>query len=327
MGAGKREVQGAAGWGMQAWQGGGALGTPAILVDGLSKPYGPQRGLFGASFAVQAGEVFGFLGPNGAGKTTLIRILLAYLKPQSGGASILGLDCQREALAIRERIGYVPAEFRLDEHGSAASLLKHLASFRAPGTFRRAEALAERLELPLGGLIRTFSKGMKQKVALIQALMHEPEVLILDEPTEGLDPLMRRSFHEALREAASQGRTVFFSSHQLDEVDRLCDRAAVVGQGRILAVEGIAELRARQTRALRLRFSEALDASALALPQASFVAQSGPTQALFHLQGEAQGLAPALAALPLVDFVLEQAPLEEAFLSFYQSPPSSGSAP
>lgn len=290
----------------------------AMRIEGLTKAFAPGRGLFEASFQVQRGEVFGFLGPNGAGKTTLIRVLLAYLKPQAGRASILGLDCQGEALAIRERIGYVPAEFRLDEHGSAGSLLKHLARFRKAGSYARAEALAERLELPLGGKIRTFSKGMKQKVALIQALMHEPELLILDEPTEGLDPLMRRSFHEALREAAAQGRTVFFSSHQLDEVDRMCDRAAVIGQGRILAVESIGALRDRQTRQLQLHFSEATDASRLALPKAHLVQQSDPFHASFHLQGQAEGLAAALGALPLRDFVLQQAPLEEAFLSFYR---------
>ena len=292
--------------------------TAAIAIEGVTKAFAPGRGLFDVGFEVAEGEIFGFLGPNGAGKTTLIRVLLAYLRPTSGRAQVLGHDCWGDPVAVRRRIGYVPAEFRLDDDGSAASLLRHLARFRAPGAYQRAMALAERLELPLEGRIRTFSKGMKQKGALIQALMHEPDLLILDEPTEGLDPLMRRTFHDALREAARAGRTVFFSSHQLDEVDRLCDRAAVIGKGRILAVETVAGLRARQTRVLRVEFSQPVDAAALALPEATLWRQETPSRALFNVTGAAGPLAAALAALPVADFVLEAAPLEEAFLEFYK---------
>jgi ABC-2 type transport system ATP-binding protein len=292
--------------------------APAIAIEGVTKAFAPGRGVFDVGFAVAPGEIFGFLGPNGAGKTTLIRVLLAYLRPTAGTASILGFDCWRDAVAIRRRIGYVPAEFKLDEEGSAASLLAHLAGFRPPGALDRAHALAERLELPLEGRIRTFSKGMKQKVALIQALMHDPDLLILDEPTEGLDPLMRRTFHDALRDAAAAGRTVFFSSHQLDEVDRLCDRAAVIGKGRILAVEPITGLRARQRRVLRVVFAGPVDAGAIALPGAALERQDAPDRATFRVEGTAGGLPAALAALPVLDFALEPAPLEDAFLEFYR---------
>ena len=292
--------------------------SAAIEIQGITKAFAPERGLFDVSFAVRPGEIFGFLGPNGAGKTTLIRVLLAYLRPTSGQASVLGLDCWREPVAIRRRIGYVPAEFKLDEEGSAASLLAYLARYRAPGALEHARRLAERLELPLEGRIKTFSKGMKQKVALIQALMHGPELLILDEPTEGLDPLMRRHFHDALREVAASGRTVFFSSHQLDEVDRLCDRAAVIGKGRILAVEPLSSLRGRQRRVLRLTFTGPVDAATLALPGAAFERQEAPDRATFRLEGTADALPAALAGLPLADFALEPAPLEDAFLGFYQ---------
>ncbi len=294
---------------------------PAIAIAHVTKAFAPERGLFDVGFDVQPGEIFGFLGPNGAGKTTLIRVLLAYLRPTAGQASILGLDCWRDAVAIRRRIGYVPAEFKLDEEGSAAALLGDLARYRESGAMDRARVLAERLELPIdgrAGRIKTFSKGMKQKVALIQALMHAPEVLILDEPTEGLDPLMRRHFHETLREVAAAGRTVFFSSHQLDEVDRLCDRAAVIGRGRILAVEPIADLRARQRRVLRLTFRGPFDAAAIALPGAAFERQDAPDRATFRLAGAAAGLPAALTGLPVADFALEAAPLEDAFLEFYR---------
>jgi ABC-2 type transport system ATP-binding protein len=197
-------------------------------------------------------------------------------------------------------------------------LLRDLARYRPAGAFARAQQLAERLELPLEGRIKTFSKGMKQKVALIQALMHGPELLILDEPTEGLDPLMRRHVHDLLRDAVAEGRTVFFSSHQLDEVDRLCDRAAVIGAGRILAVETVSALRARRQRVLRVDFAARVDAAALVLPGATFMGQDGPTRATWQVAGAAAALPAALAGLPVADFALEPAPLEDAFLAFYR---------
>lgn len=291
--------------------------TEAIALSGVTKAFAPGRGLFDVGFTVAPGEIFGFLGPNGAGKTTLIRVLLAYLRPTAGEARILGLDCRQDAVAVRRRIGYVPAEFRLDEEGSAASLLRDLAAYRPAGAYARAQQLAERLELPLEGKIKTLSKGMKQKVALIQALMHGPELLILDEPTEGLDPLMRRHIHDLLRDAAGEGRTVFFSSHQLDEVDRLCDQAAIIGAGRILAVEPVSVLRARRKRVLRVSFAAAVDAAALALPGAAFDRQEAPTRATWQVAGEAGALLAALAALGVTDFALEPAPLEDAFMEFY----------
>jgi ABC-2 type transport system ATP-binding protein len=286
----------------------------AIALEGVTKAFGPDRGVFDVGFTVEPGEIFGFLGPNGAGKTTLIRILLDYLRPQAGRAAILGHDCQREPAAVRRAIGYVPAEFRLDEQGTARGLLRYLAGFRPPGALKRAETLAERLELPLDRKIKVFSKGMKQKVALIQAFMHDPALLILDEPTEGLDPLMQHALHELLREAARAGRTVFFSSHALAEVDQLCDRVAVIGKGKLLALETVQALRARRMRILRLRFTEAI--APPALPDATLV-QHDATGATYHVGGAAPALLPALSALPLADFTLEAAPLEDAFLEFY----------
>ena len=290
--------------------------APAIALEGLTKRFGPKTGVFDVGFEVQPGEVFGFLGPNGAGKTTLIRLLLAYLRPDAGRATVFGLDCQRDAVAVRKRLGYLPAEFTLEAEGSARSLLRYLAGYRAKGTFERALALAERLELPLGGRIRTYSRGMKQKVALIQAFMHEPDLLVLDEPSEGLDPLMQHELHGLIREAAAAGRTVFFSSHQLADVEALCDRVAIIGGGKLLALETIAALRARRRRTLRLVFREPVAVERLAFAGAA-LASHDEHGALLHVQGAAADMAGWLAELPLADFTLEPAPLEESFLEFY----------
>jgi ABC-2 type transport system ATP-binding protein len=288
--------------------------TPAIALEGLTKRFGPDKGVFDVGFTVQAGEIFGFLGPNGAGKTTLIRLLLAYLHPDAGRASVLGLDCQQEPVAIRRRLGYVPAELKLDEDGSALALLKYLAGYRPAGALARARELAARLDLPLDAKIKTMSKGMKQKVALIQAMMHDPELLILDEPTEGLDPLMQHALHELLREAAARGRTVFFSSHQLGEVDALCDSVAIIGRGKLLANETVTALRARRRRILRLVLTEPVVPS---IAGATLVRQDG-LHLTMHYTGEAAPLLGALAGLPLADFTLEPAPLEETFLEYYR---------
>ncbi|MDB5097196.1 MAG: transporter related protein [Cyanobacteria bacterium RYN_339] len=286
----------------------------AIALQGLTKRFGPDRGVFDVGFEVQEGAIFGFLGPNGAGKTTLIRLMLAYLRPDAGRATVLGLDAQRDPVAIRRRLGYVPAELKLDEEGTALALLKYLAGYRPPGALARAKELAERLELRLDGRIKTYSKGMKQKVALIQAMMHDPELLILDEPTEGLDPLMQHALHELLREAAGRGRTVFFSSHQLAEVDVLCDAVAIIGRGKLLAHEDVATLRSRRRRILRIVLTEPVTP---AIPGGTLVRQDGLV-ATFHYTGEAAGLLQALAGLPLADFTLEPAPLEETFLEYYK---------
>jgi ABC-2 type transport system ATP-binding protein len=288
----------------------------AIVLENLTKRFGPTSGVFDVSFDVAVGEVFGFLGPNGAGKTTVIRLMLDYLRPDSGSTQVLGLDARRSAVAIRHRLGYVPAEFTLEPEGSALDLLKYLASYRPAGALERAKQLAQRLELPLDGRLKTYSRGMKQKVALIQAFMHQPELLVLDEPTEGLDPLMQYQVHALVREAAAAGRTVFFSSHQLAEVDALCDRVAIIGRGKLLALETVLGLRERRRRVLRVVLREAVAPERLVLPSATLESQDGLV-VTFHQAGPAAALIPALAALPVADFTLEPAPLEESFLEYY----------
>lgn len=292
--------------------------TDAIALEGLTKRFGPTSGVFGLDLRVAPGQIFGFLGPNGAGKTTSIRMLLAYLKPDSGRAMILGHDAQQEAVALRHRIGYLPAEFNLYEHMTGHELLGYLARYRAPGALDRAMQLATRLKITLDGKIRHYSKGMKQKVALIQAMMHDPELLILDEPSDGFDPLIQHEFHQLLVEARERGRTVFLSSHILSEVEQLCDRVAIIRAGKLLAVEDVAQLQARKIRMLNVKFDAALDARALSLPNATFRSQHG-AQASFAYAGEARELLAALSALPVADFTLEPARLEEVFLGYYEA--------
>jgi ABC-2 type transport system ATP-binding protein len=290
--------------------------SSAIVLEDLTKRFGPTTGVFDVNFTVEVGEIFGFLGPNGAGKTTVIRLMLDYLRPDRGQARVLGLNSQKDAVAIRHRLGYVPAEFTLEPEGSALDLLKYLARYRPAGALERGKVLAARLELPLDGRLKNYSRGMKQKVALIQAFMHEPELLVLDEPTEGLDPLMQHQVHMLVREAAVAGRTVFFSSHQLAEVDTLCDRVAIIGKGKLLALETVVGLRERRRRVLRVVLSEAVAPARLVLPGATLLGIDGLV-ATFQQAGPAAALIGALHALPVADFTLEPAPLEESFLEYY----------
>jgi ABC-2 type transport system ATP-binding protein len=288
----------------------------AVDLRGLTKAFGPETGVFDLDLAIEPGRIFGFLGPNGAGKTTTIRMMLNYLRPDAGSASLLGLDCQREALALRQRIGYLPAEFRLYERETGWELLKYLAAYRGKATLERASELTERLNVRLEGRIKHYSKGMKQKLALIQAMMHDPELLILDEPTDGFDPLIQQEFHQLLLEARGRGRTVFLSSHALTEVEQVCDKVGIIRQGKLLAVEQVESLKARKLRILNLTFLQDVDAGAIALPHARLREQR-ERQASFAVSGEAAELLQALAALPIADFTLEPARLEDVFLEFY----------
>ncbi|HEY9900735.1 MAG TPA: ABC transporter ATP-binding protein [Pantanalinema sp.] len=293
--------------------------TDAIALEGLTKRFGETAGVFGLDLHVAPGQIFGFLGPNGAGKTTTIRLLLSYLRPDAGSARVFGLDSRRDAVALRRRIGYLPAEFNLYEHMTGSDLLAYLSRYRPPGSLERARALAGRLGIKLDGRIRHYSKGMKQKVALIQAMMHDPDLLILDEPSDGFDPLIQQEFHHLLGEARERGKTVLLSSHILSEVEQLCDRVAIIRGGKLLAVEGVADLQARKVRLLNLTFDAPLDAREVGLPNATFRSQQG-RHASFAYAGEARELLVALAALPVADFTLEPARLEEVFLGYYENP-------
>jgi ABC-2 type transport system ATP-binding protein len=222
--------------------------APAIEAERLNKHYGPNRGIEDVTFAVAPGEVFGFLGPNGAGKTTTIRTLLDLIHPSRGSARLFGLDSHRESVAIRARLGNLPGDFGYGHQSSGREALRLLSKLRGTGGFGRAEELARRFHADLDRPLGQLSRGNRQKVGLILASFHEPELLILDEPTGGLDPLMQEEFLGLVAEERERGCAVFLSSHELDEVQRVCDRVGIVREGRLIAVERIADLLAKTQR-------------------------------------------------------------------------------
>jgi ABC-2 type transport system ATP-binding protein len=219
-----------------------------IETDGLTKLYGSARGIEDVTISVEAAEVFGFLGPNGAGKTTAIRTLLDLLHPTSGSARIFGLDSHRDSVAIRARIGNLPGDFGYGKQATGRQALRLLARLRGIDGLGRADALAERFRADLDRPLGQLSRGNRQKIGLILATFHSPELLILDEPTSGLDPLMQEEFMALVAEERERGCTVLLSSHELDEVERVCDRVGIVREGRLIAVERLADLLGKTQR-------------------------------------------------------------------------------
>ena len=230
---------------------------PRVHLPGRD-PTGEVRALEDLTIGVVEGEIFGFLGPNGAGKSTTIRLLLGFLHPTAGSATVLGLDIVRDTVAIRSRVGYLPGGIALYDSLSGERLLDYLGELTGRPSTRRAELL-DRLELSARTLrrpVRDYSRGMRQKIGIIQALQHDPELAILDEPTEGLDPLMQRAFYGILDDLKAAGRTIFFSSHVLSEVERVCDRVAIVRRGRLVALQDVASLLEHRKRNVELRVAD-----------------------------------------------------------------------
>ncbi len=289
----------------------------AISTRGLSKRYGRLTALDDVTFDVAEGEVFGFLGPNGAGKTTAIRTLLGFLRPSAGHASVLGLDCVRESTEIRRRVGYLPGGVALYDSLTGLALLDYLARLSGRPPTRRAE-LCDRLELPEATLrrpVRDYSRGMRQKLGIVQALQHDPELAILDEPSEGLDPLMQVAFYGALADLARAGRTVFFSSHILSEVERVCTKVAIVRAGRLMTVADVATLLARRQRRVEARVRGAMP-DLRGVPGVHDVRVDGAMLSA-RLDGEVGPFLDAIHASDVVDLAIVPASLEEAFLEYY----------
>jgi ABC-2 type transport system ATP-binding protein len=290
---------------------------PAIQTERLTKHYGSVRALNDLSLEVRPGEIFGFLGPNGAGKSTTIRTLLGYLHATSGNARVLGMDVERENVEIRRRVGYLPGGISLYGSMSGEDALDYLADLQGQPAARRAE-LCDRLQLSAHDLrrrIRDYSRGMRQKLGVIQALQHDPELAILDEPTEGLDPLMQHAFYGILEDMKAAGRTIFFSSHVLPEVERICDRVAIIRAGELMALQTVDDLLARRKRRITLRWRGAApDLSSI--PGLADVQLRGD-RATATLAGEVGPFVRAIASPALEDLTIEPASLEEAFLEFY----------
>ncbi len=289
-----------------------------IETDGLTKLYGKARGIKDVTFSVEPGEVFGLLGPNGAGKTTAIRTLLDLLHPTSGSATIFGLDSRRQSVAIRARLGNLPGDFGYGKRASGREALALLARLRGVPTLDRAEALAQRFRADLDRRLGELSRGNRQKVGLILSLFHEPELLILDEPTSGLDPLMQEEFLALVREERERGCAVLISSHELDEVERVCDRVGIIRDGRLIAVERVADLLGKTQRRVSVEFSEQVDLEQLrSLPGVSdLVAEDGRVS--FHVSGDLDAVVKAISRHMVADLEFAHPTLEEVFLTYYE---------
>ena len=288
-----------------------------IVAERLTKSYGKQRGVVQLDFAVHPGEVFGYLGPNGAGKTTTIRTLLDLIRPTSGRATVLGLDSHRDSVQLHRRIGYLPGEFNLYEQMTGAEYLSYFAQLRGGVDAAYTAELAERFDLDLVMKIKSLSHGNRQKVALLQAFMHRPELLVLDEPTTGLDPIVQQEFHRLIEQTREDGRTVFLSSHVMPEVERLCDRVAIIREGRLIAVEDIGDLKARALRTLDIHFERPVSTEAFAnLPNVKEVQAQGDVLRV-TVPGPIDAVVKTAARYEVVDLATNEPTLEEIFLTFY----------
>jgi ABC-type multidrug transport system ATPase subunit len=290
-----------------------------IHTEKLTKSYGRRRGVVEVDLEVHDGETFGFLGPNGAGKTTLIRTLLDHLRPTSGRAWIFGIETTVDPVAIHRRMGYVPGEFALYDNLTGGQTIAYFAALRG-GVDRAYQAsLIERLDVDPSRRFKEYSKGNKQKIGLVIALQHRPDLLLLDEPTSGLDPLAQQTFYALIREARAEGRTVFLSSHILSEVERTCDRVAIIREGRLARLGRTDALRDLTHHLVEIRFTEAPPTAEFeSLPSVSEVAAEGRTLR-FRVSGPITPVVRTAARHDLVDFVSREPSLEEAFLAAYGS--------
>ena len=294
--------------------------TAAIETNKLTKWYGHRsRGIVDVDLVVETGQIFGFLGPNGAGKSTTIRLLLDLIRPTSGTARVLGLDVHRDRLAIDRRVSYVPGELSLYGDLTGRQLLTYLANLQGGIDVAYRDTLIERLELDPGKKIKSLSRGNKQKVGLVAAFMIRPEILVLDEPTSGLDPFVQLEFEHLCEEARDEGRTVFISSHQLPEVEHLCDRVGIIREGRLLAVESIAALKARALRRLEIDFAEPVTAEAFAnLPGIRDLTIEDSILRC-SVMGSLDALVKAAARYQVTNVRSIETSLEEIFLAYYGS--------
>jgi ABC-2 type transport system ATP-binding protein len=293
--------------------------TAVIHTDHLTKTYGIHRGITEVDLDVDAGEIFGFLGPNGAGKTTTMRVLLDLIRPTAGRAEVFGIETTRDPVAIHRRVGYLPGEFDLYERLTGAETITYFANLRGGVDRGYVADLVERLDLDPSRRFKEYSKGNKQKVGLVVALQHRPDLLILDEPTAGLDPLIQQEFFAIVREAKAEGRTVFLSSHVIDEVDRTCDRVAIIREGRLVQVDRIETIRRLAFHHVELTF-----AAPLAPAQNSFAAVDGVSDleldgnvVRMRVSGPIGKVIATAAPHGLVDVVSREPNLEDVFLAQY----------
>jgi len=292
----------------------------AIETCGLTKRYGSLTAVAGLNLRVEPGQVFGFLGPNGAGKSTTIRMLLALQRPTSGRAALLGLDAGRDCTEVHRRTGYLPGDLELFPRLTGRQHITWFARSRAMRDDTLARQLTERFQVITNQPVRELSKGNRQKIGLVLAFMHQPELLILDEPTSGLDPLMQHEFENLLRETTAAGRTVFLSSHDLDEVQRITDRIAIIKDGRLVTEDTVDGLRRAAPRRIEVQFRGPVDTADLrALTGVTVTGTNGPRVTL-DVTGEIGPVLKLIASRDPVDLTARPADLDELFLTFYRQP-------
>lgn len=287
----------------------------AIETKKLTKYYGKARGIVDVDLAMEEGEIFGFIGPNGAGKSTTIRTLLGLIKKTSGAASIFGMDCEKDKVKILSQVGYLPGEVFYYDNMRAIDLLRYSASFYKKDCSKRIAELADALSLDLNKKIEDMSLGNKKKVGIVQGLLHSPRLIILDEPTSGLDPLMQRTFFDLIQHENERGASVLFSSHILGEVQRICDRVAIIKEGRVVDLRSIEELRKNSYKKVSLTTCEPLEN--FDLPGMAKLTQDG-AQTSFLYSGDVNALLQRLSALQLADANVSEPELEEIFLHYYE---------
>ena len=291
--------------------------TAAIHTERLTKSYGPHRGITELDLDVQEGEIFGFLGPNGAGKTTTMRVLLDLIRPTSGRAEVFGIETTADPVAIHRRLGYLPGEFDLYDRLTGADTIAYFANLRGGVDAGYVAELIERLDLDPSRRFKEYSKGNKQKVGLVVALQHKPDLLILDEPTAGLDPLVQRTFFDIVREARAEGRTVFLSSHIIDEVDRTCDRVAIIREGRLVQVDSIGAIRRLAFHHVELSFAAPVASGIFtSIEGVSDVEVDGHIVRM-RVSGPIGAVLAAAAPHGIVDVVSREPNLEDVFLAQY----------
>jgi len=291
--------------------------TAIIQTEKLTKRYGSHRGIVDIDLVVNEGEAFGFLGPNGAGKTTTIRVLLDHIRPTGGRATVFGIDTTVDPVAIHRRIGYLPGEFTLYDKLTGGQTIEYFANLRGGVEPRYQADLVARLDIDPSRRFREYSKGNKQKIGLVVALQHRPDLLMLDEPTSGLDPLVQQTFYEVIREAKAEGRTIFLSSHILSEVEKTCDRVAIIREGQLIKVDRVEALRDLAHHQVEIRFAGDVPLGAFAaLPGVSDVTTEDHTLRM-RVSGPITPVVREAADYELLDFVSREPSLEETFLAMY----------
>lgn len=291
----------------------------AIETSGLTKYYGDSPGIIDLDLDVKVGEVFGFLGPNGAGKSTTIRTLLNFLFATKGSGTVLGLDIVKDSIEIRRRTGYLPGDLAMYEAMTAREFLIYFANLRKVDATTEMDRLADRFDLDLDRKIKDYSTGNRQKVGVVNAFMHRPELYILDEPTAGLDPLMQQEFQELIAEVKADGATVFLSSHILPEVDRIADRVGIVRESRLIAVDSLESFKAQAHQSVTIQFTTPVDASSFALlpSVASADTRNNGTVVALTVKGDIDAVVKKAATLDVISISTRADELEEVFLSYY----------